>query len=103
MGNANFERLNVKGGAGEVSLDLNGAWTRSASVDVIAGVGKVSVRVPREIGVKVKTGGSPVGQLIVEGLTSTGDGYVNDVYATADIKLDISLTTGVGQVTVTTR
>jgi len=102
-GNANFERLTVKGGAGEVALDLNGAWTRSASVDVIAGVGKVTVRVPREIGVKVKTGPSPVGKLVVEGLTSTGDGYTNDIYATAEIKLDVSLTTGVGEVTVTTR
>jgi hypothetical protein len=71
---------------------------------VIAGVGKVTMRVPREIGVKVKTGPSPIGKLIVEGeLTPTGDGYTNAVYATAEIKLDVSLTTGVGQVTVTTR
>lgn len=103
LGNANVERLNIKGGAGELSLDLNGAWMRSASVDVITGVGKVTLRLPREIGVKVKTGSSPVGRLVIEGLTGTGDGYVNDVYATATIKLDISLTTGVGEVVITTR
>ncbi len=102
-GNANFERLNIKGGAGQVTLDLNGAWTRSASVEVISGVGQVTVRVPREIGVQVKTGPSPVGKLIIEGLTATDGGYANELYTTASIKLDISLTTGVGQVTVTTR
>ncbi len=103
MGNANFEQFSFKGGAGQVSLDFNGAWTRSATVDVISGVGQVTVRVPREIGVRVKTSGSPVGKLVVEGLKSVGDGYVNDVYDSAEIKLDISLTTGVGEVTVTDR
>lgn len=103
VGNANFERLNIKGGAGDVSLDLNGAWTRSANVEVIAGVGKLSVRAPRQVGVRVKTGISPIGKLIVEGLASTADGYVNDAYATAAIKVEISLTTGIGEVNITTR
>jgi hypothetical protein len=103
IGNASPERLSVKGGAGELSLDLNGAWTRSASVDVIAGVGKVTVRVPREVGVKVTTGASPVGKVIVQDLLSSDGGYVNEAYATAAIKLDISLTTGVGELTVTAR
>jgi hypothetical protein len=103
IGNANCERLSVKGGAGELMLDLNGAWTRSASVEVIAGVGKVTVRVPREVGVKVKTGASPVGKVIVQDLLSADGGYVNEAYATAAIKLDISLTTGVGELTVTAR
>ncbi|MBN1887704.1 MAG: hypothetical protein JW850_06925 [Thermoflexales bacterium] len=101
MGNANFERMSVKSGAGELSLDLNGAWTRSASVEVIAGVGRVTVRVPREVGVKVKTGASPVGKVIVQDLLSADGGYVNEAYATAAIKLDVSLTTGVGELTVT--
>lgn len=103
VGNANLDRLSVKSGAGELSLDLNGAWTRSASIDVIAGVGKVTVRVPREVGVKVKTGASPVGKVIVQDLLSSDGGYVNEAYATATIKLDVSLTTGVGELTVTAR
>lgn len=103
LGNANFERLNIKGGAGDVSLDLNGAWTRSANVEVVAGVGKLSIRVPRQVGVRVRTGISPIGKVIVEGLTSTADGYVNDAYATAAIKVEISLTTGIGEVNITTR
>ncbi len=103
MGNANFERLNIKGGAGEVVLDLNGDWARPANVEVIAGVGKLQVRVPREIGVRVTPTGSPVGKLVVDGLITTGGSYVNEAYATATIKLEIALTTGVGDVTITTR
>jgi hypothetical protein len=101
LGNANCERLTVKGGAGEVTLDLNGEWTRSATVELITGVGSVTVRVPRTIGVRITTAGSPVGKLIVNDLKSTSEGYVNEAYATAEIKLEISLTTGMGQVTLT--
>jgi hypothetical protein len=103
VGNASPEKLNIKGGAGEVVLDLNGAWGRSAQIEVITGVGKVTLKLPTEIGVKVNTGISPVGKVVVEGLTAADGGYVNDKYATAEIKLDISLTTGIGEVNITTK
>jgi hypothetical protein len=97
IGNASPEEMVVQGGAGEITLDLTGDWTRSADIEVTAGVGRLVLRLPEDIGVRVDVEGG-LANVEASGLSRSGGDYVNDAYDEAEIELDIVVTTGVGQV-----
>ena len=101
LGNANFDQFNVLGGAGSLDLDLTGAYSRSALVDIKAGAGRVTVRVPADIGVRVTFSGVPVVPVEVSGLAERGeDEYVNAAYGNAPLTLTVRIATGVGAVSL---
>jgi hypothetical protein len=57
LGNLNCEVINVAGGVGDVTLDFNGAWRVNSQVDIDMGLGSLTLRVPRGLGVSVKKTG----------------------------------------------
>jgi hypothetical protein len=97
IGNAGPEQVKVQGGVGDITLDLTGAWSRSADVQITTGVGSVTVRVPDDVGVQVETEGG-LTDIDVSGLRRTGDTYVNDAFGEAEVELNIQVTTGVGSI-----
>ena len=101
LGNANFDQLSVLGGAGSVDLDFSGAFQRSAVADVKTGAGKVTVRVPGGLGVRVTVAGTPVTGVDTLGFEEQGDNvYVNAAYGVALLTLSVKITTGVGAVSL---
>lgn len=101
LGNANFDRVSVLGGAGTADLDFSGAYQRSGVVDVKAGAGKVIVRVPGTIGARVTLVGTAVTGVDVVGFDEQGDDiYVNDAYGVAPLTLSIKVTAGIGSVSL---
>ena len=97
VGNASPEEMIVQGGAGKISLDLTGDWANSADIEVTSGVGQLDLRLPDEVGVRVEVTGG-LSNVETSGLSRSGDAYVNDAYDEAEIELNITITTGVGQV-----
>jgi hypothetical protein len=112
--------LRVDTGVGESQIDLSGL--KVTDLDVNSGVGQTSVWLPAQGRVQAKVSGG-VGQLIVtipEGMAarihasaglgglsvssrfaSQGGGeYVSSNYATADDRIDLNISGGVGQVVV---
>ena len=57
LGNLNCEHIKMSGGVGDVTLDFNGAWRIDSSVDIDMGLGSLTLRVPRGLGVSVKKTG----------------------------------------------
>ncbi len=101
LGYANFDQFNVLGGAGSLDLDFTGVYSRSALVDIKAGAGRVIVRVPADIGVRVTFAGVPVVPVEVSGLTERGEHeYVNAAYGSASLTLTVRIATGVGAVSL---
>jgi hypothetical protein len=97
VGNASPEEMIVQGGAGKITLDLTGDWANSADIEVTSGVGQLDLRLPDEVGVRVEVTGG-LSNVETSGLSRSGDAYVNDAYGEAEIELNITITTGVGQV-----
>jgi hypothetical protein len=97
VGNASPEEMIVQGGAGKISLDLTGDWANSADIEVTSGVGQLDLRLPDDVGVRVEVTGG-LSNVEASGLSRSGDAYVNDAYGEAEIELNVTITTGVGQV-----
>jgi hypothetical protein len=57
LGNLNCETMRLAGGVGDVTLDFNGAWRVNSHVDIDMGLGSLTLRVPRGLGVSVKKTG----------------------------------------------
>ena len=95
IGYAGPKQMEVQGGVGDIILDFTGAWRRSADVQVTAGVGTLTLRLPDDVGVRVEVQGGPSG-VEVSGLRHEGNAYVNDAFGAAETELHIQVTTGIG-------
>jgi hypothetical protein len=54
IGNANVEHIDVDCGAGSVMLDFSGAWAADADARIRVRLGTVTLRVPRDVGVRAR-------------------------------------------------
>jgi hypothetical protein len=96
IGHAGPERMKVQGGVGDITLDFTGAWPNSSDVQITAGVGSLTLRLPDNVGVRVETEGGLTNVQASDGLERTGDTYVNDAFGETETELRIEVTTGIG-------
>lgn len=94
--------LNVLTGAGQTTVDLSGPRTADVDARIEASVGELTVLVPSDVGVRVRTSSEGIGDSTYEGLDRDGSDYVNDAYATSSVKIEVMLHRGIGEVTVRT-
>lgn len=87
--------LDVNLGANESTIDLSGDWARDLDVLIQAGAGDISVRLPRDVGVRVNAEAG-VGTIDAPELTKDGKIYTNSAYGVSDVTLRIDLEAGVG-------
>lgn len=97
IGNAGPERIQVQGGAGDLTLDFAGEWPGSAEVTIVAGVGQVTLLLPADVGVRVEKRGG-VTSVEATGFRRLGNAYVNDVFGETETELRIQVTAGVGRI-----
>jgi hypothetical protein len=98
LGNAGAETLRFDGGLGTYVLDFQGAWQRPMTADILAGASQVELRIPRDIGVQVCPGDLRGGDY--GGLQASGSCYINESYGEADIRLNVNLDLGLGELQV---
>ncbi len=89
--------LNVDAGTGDIEIDLTGEWRKNLNASIDAGVGDITVKVPSDVGVRVKAD-TGVGSIKADGFMIKGKSYVNTAYETAEIKLNIDVDAGVGSI-----
>ncbi|WP_261130016.1 toast rack family protein [Bacillus sp. Marseille-Q3570] len=93
----NLMDLHIESGVGETEIDLTGEWKNSFRVKIDAGVGKMKIRVPKHTGMKVDVD-KGIGKVKADHFIVVGDSYQNQSYETAEVKIDIDLDVGVGEV-----
>jgi len=92
-----LSRVEVNMGAGETTLDLTGNWKKDLSAQVHGGVGKATIRLPKNVGVHVIAQGG-LGSINAGGFQKQGDAYVNDLYGKSPVTLRIEVEGGVGEI-----
>jgi hypothetical protein len=101
LGNARCERIELKGAAGSVLLDLTGDWGAgtTSQVDIAVGLGSVTLRLPEGVGVE-----ADVNRFLVNfdrsGLLRRGPNYYSANWDTAKTKLRITIQAAMGDIDV---
>ena len=99
LGNANAERFEVEGGVGETVLDFGGTWTRNASASVKMGMGSITLRFPRSLGVRLSRS-SFLTSFDSEGLTKRGDAHYSPNWDGAAHRLTVHVNAALGAIRV---
>jgi predicted membrane protein len=92
-----LSRLELNMGAGETIVDLNGNWKKDLSAQIHGGVGRATIRLPRDVGVHVVAHGG-LGSINASGFQKQGDAYVNDLYEKSPVTLAIEVEGGIGEI-----
>jgi hypothetical protein len=101
LGNARCERVELKGAAGDVTLDLTGEWPEGTTnqVDVSVGFGSVTLRLPEGVGVE-----ADVERFLVNfdrsGLLRRGSNYYSPNWESARTKIQLNLRAAMGDIQV---
>ncbi len=90
-------RLDIRLGAGKYTVDLSGDWARDLDVTIDVGAANISVRLPRDVGARVKVESGPH-TTEATGLTKDGDVYTNAAYGVSEVTMQIDMQSGIGQI-----
>lgn len=97
LGNASPGTMKLRGGVGDMTVDLTGAWARSAEIAVRSGAGALTLRLPEDVGVQVEVR-KGVASVDAYGLRQMGSTYTNDRFGETETELDIDIVAGVGTI-----
>lgn len=99
LANANAPEIRVQAGVGGVDLDFDGTWTQSVDLNVKVALGGVTVRVPRDVGIRVEAQ-KFLASFDSQGLVKRGNAYYSDNWETAAHKLNVRAQTTFGTLRV---
>jgi hypothetical protein len=103
LGNANFEKLSFDGGVGDFTLDFSGDFKHRSYVDMNVGLGSLSVLVPRDAGVQIRSESSFLSSFSIDEddfEEVDDDIYESDNFGDTDKELVIEIDVGLGSVEV---
>jgi hypothetical protein len=97
LGNLNCEDLRVAGGVGEVVLDFSGEFRQDLNAEIDMGLGSLTLRVPRGLGVSVRKSGV-LASFDSQGLVKRGNVYYSESFEKAEHKLTIQIDAALGAI-----
>jgi len=97
LGSLTLTGLDLQTGAGDVTVDLSGDWTRDLDASIKGGVGRMTIKLPREIGVRVQVRRALV-EVSTYGLKRDGSLLINEAYNKSEATLRLDVDAAVGQI-----
>jgi hypothetical protein len=97
LGNLNCENVKMAGGVGDVTLDFNGAWRVDAAVDIDMGLGSLTLRVPRGLGVSVQKTGV-LASFDSQELVKRGNTYYSENWDNAGNRVTFNIDAALGSI-----
>lgn len=95
LANANTASIRVQGGVGSVELDFGGQWTQDVTADVDLSLGKLTLHVPRDVGVRVQVE-KFLASFDQQGLQKRADAYYSENWDHAKYHLRLRAETTLG-------
>jgi len=94
--------IRVDLGAGDSMIDLSGGWADDVTGEINTGAGTLTLKVPADVGVRIVGYQDGLGTYRADGFAQDGDALVNRAYETAEVRFDLVLRRGIGDVTIET-
>lgn len=95
VGGMMLTELQIEAGSGSLTLDLTGDWRRSLRGQIEIGAGDVTIRAPRDTGVRV-TVEQGVGTVRGAGFSPRDGGHVNAAFGTTANQIELQIKQGAG-------
>jgi predicted membrane protein len=99
LANANTSSVRVRGGVGDLTLGFDGVWTQDMALDASVALGRLTLLVPREIGIHISVT-QVLGSLEQTGMEKRSDGYYSANWDSAKYRLRVKVQTVLGTVQV---
>ncbi len=99
LGNSRCRQVAFEGGVGKALLDLSGAWPSEARVRVQMAVGSLTLRLPRDLGIRL-TLDRFLSSFPTAAWTRRGNAYLSPGYERASRHLDLSVSSTLGGIDV---
>ncbi len=93
----NLSALEVQMGAGKLNLDLTGERKTSFQGDIQGGAGHATIRLPKDVGVRVYASGG-IGAINASGLARDGGAYVDNLYGKTPATISLNIHGRVGEI-----
>ncbi|KPL00590.1 MAG: hypothetical protein AMJ91_04070 [candidate division Zixibacteria bacterium SM23_73_3] len=103
LGNANFDEFSFDGGVGDFTLDFTGEFEHRAYVDIEVGLGSLTILVPKDAGVQIKSESSFLSSFSVDKRDFDeieDDLYESDNFGQSKKELIFDIEVGLGSVKV---
>lgn len=103
LGNANFDKLYFDGGVGDFTLDFSGEFEHRAYVDIDIGLGSLTILVPKDAGVQIKSESSFLSSFSIDKRDFDeveDDLYESNNFGEKDKELIFDIEVGLGSVEV---
>jgi predicted membrane protein len=100
LGRLNLQKLAIRLGAGDLTVDLRGMPSRSYSVNVEAGAGDTTIQLPASVGISASTSGL-IGEANVSGLEKRDGRWVNARAEGSPVTIDLSVQHAIGDLKIT--
>lgn len=97
IGRLALRTVNVEMGVGHLDMDLRGSPKRDYDVRIRGGVGEVTIRLPRDVGVEAKAVGG-IGAIDTSGLRREAGRWVNAAYDNAKAAIHLDIRGGIGAI-----
>jgi hypothetical protein len=99
LANANAEQIRVRGGIGVVDLEFGGTWTHDMNVSTRLAIGKLILRIPTDVGVRLEVQRVAAG-FEHEGFEKRDDAWYSENWERAPHKLRVRAETFFGKIDV---
>lgn len=99
LGNARAREYRFKGGVGQLILGFEGRWERDAEATVELGMGALTLRLPRGLGVRIDQD-SFLTSFDAPGMEKRGGSYYSRDWESAEHRLTIDVDAAIGSVEV---
>lgn len=99
LANANAAAMRFATGVGNIELDFGGRWSGDIEATVDVTLGRVHVRIPEEVGVRVEMS-RLIARFSHPDLERQGDAWVSDNWSSAEHRLTLRIDTAFGTVEI---
>jgi hypothetical protein len=100
LGNANCRKIYFEGGIGDYDLDFSGEWQSDCAADIDLGLGDLTIKIPRSVGVKLIAEKTFLTSLNLNGFVHEDDTYYSEGYDEAKYRLILKVEAGLGSISI---
>jgi hypothetical protein len=99
LGNLRAQHLEFQGGVGSATLDFSGAWNLNSTASVQMGVGSVTLRLPKGLGVRINKS-SFMSSFDAPGMVKRDGSYYSSNWSSAAHQLTIDVDAAFGSIDI---